>query len=402
MEASARTSGGQRRPAEPAPHGLDRRRRDAGSPRRGDRRRWRRPGHDRRPVQRPRQRRELEAGHRALRTRPGSPTAGRRAQHHHGRRHGRRPSGDRRQRPPVGSVHRRVRRIHPPLRLPRAGRGRPHRARLGRGPDVRHLAGAFDARPEAERVTRCAREAGIRFTDPPRTDRPRLAGSPDAGALRLGARPGAAVHRDARTHQGGLGVGHASPATSAAGHRRRAGGSRPPEAGRGLRLLHLPRGRADGQGQGGARPRRSRHAAQAAASQGRGVHPAQRLGGRGHTHQEGAATTAKKLSGLGVSAGTATGTARIVMNTEAAFARDIEPGEILVAPFTDTPWTPLFIPAAAVVVETGGMLSHAATVAREFGIPCVVLVEDATRAIRDGDTITVDGATGTVTIVRRA
>lgn len=118
--------------------------------------------------------------------------------------------------------------------------------------------------------------------------------------------------------------------------------------------------------------------------------------------KKGAATKSKKLSGLGVSAGTATGTARIVMNTEAAFARDIQPGEILVAPFTDTPWTPLFIPAAAVVVETGGMLSHAATVAREFGIPCVVLVEDATRVIRDGDTITVDGAAGTVTVVRRA
>jgi rifampicin phosphotransferase len=117
--------------------------------------------------------------------------------------------------------------------------------------------------------------------------------------------------------------------------------------------------------------------------------------------RKGAASTSKKLSGLGVSAGVATGTARIVMNTEAAFARDIAPGEILVAPFTDTPWTPLFIPAAAVVVETGGMLSHAATVAREFGIPCVVLVEDATRAIRDGDTVTVDGAAGTVTIVRR-
>ena len=48
------------------------------------------------------------------------------------------------------------------------------------------------------------------------------------------------------------------------------------------------------------------------------------------------------------------------------------------------------------------MLSHAATVAREFGIPCVVLVEDATRIIHDGDTVTVDGATGTVTIERRA
>ncbi len=113
-------------------------------------------------------------------------------------------------------------------------------------------------------------------------------------------------------------------------------------------------------------------------------------------------STAKTLTGMGVSAGTATGTARIILNTEAAFARDIEPGDVLVAPFTDTPWTPLFIPAAAVVVETGGMLSHAATVAREFGIPCVVLVDDATRIIREGDTVTVDGATGTVTINRRA
>ena len=112
----------------------------------------------------------------------------------------------------------------------------------------------------------------------------------------------------------------------------------------------------------------------------------------------GAVGRGKKLTGLGVSAGVATGTARVILNTEAAFAREIEPGDILVAPFTDTPWTPLFIPAAAVVVETGGMLSHAATVAREFGIPCVVLVKDATRRIKDGATVTVDGAAGTVTI----
>lgn len=110
----------------------------------------------------------------------------------------------------------------------------------------------------------------------------------------------------------------------------------------------------------------------------------------------------KSLSGLGVSAGVATGRARIILNTEAAFEREIEPGDILVAPFTDTPWTPLFIPAAAVVVETGGMLSHAATVAREFGIPCVVLVHDATRIIGDGDTVTVDGAAGTVKVVKKA
>ncbi len=114
------------------------------------------------------------------------------------------------------------------------------------------------------------------------------------------------------------------------------------------------------------------------------------------------AIASESLTGLGVSGGTATGRARIILNTEAAFEREIEPGDILVAPFTDTPWTPLFIPAAAIVVETGGMLSHAATVAREFGIPCVVLVHDATRIINEGDTIAVNGATGTVKVVKRA
>lgn len=116
--------------------------------------------------------------------------------------------------------------------------------------------------------------------------------------------------------------------------------------------------------------------------------------------KKGNVSRSKRLTGLGVSAGVATGRARIILNTEAAFARDIEPGDILVAPFTDTPWTPLFIPAGAVVVETGGMLSHAATVAREFGIPCVVLVKDATRIIHEGDLVTVDGAAGTVSISR--
>jgi phosphohistidine swiveling domain-containing protein len=115
------------------------------------------------------------------------------------------------------------------------------------------------------------------------------------------------------------------------------------------------------------------------------------------------ATTASELAGLGVSvgAGPVTGTARIIPSAEAGLARDIKPGEILVAPFTDAPWTPLFITAGAVVVETGGVLSHAATVAREFGIPAVVMVKGATTSIADGDRVTVDGAAGTVTIVRR-
>ena len=62
----------------------------------------------------------------------------------------------------------------------------------------------------------------------------------------------------------------------------------------------------------------------------------------------------KSLTGIGVSGGVATGRARIILNAEAAFEREIEHGDILVAPFTDTLWTPLFIPAAAIVVETGG------------------------------------------------
>lgn len=104
------------------------------------------------------------------------------------------------------------------------------------------------------------------------------------------------------------------------------------------------------------------------------------------------------LQGLGVSAGVATGRAHIVLSAEAAAEADIAPGEILVAPFTDAPWTPLFWPAAAVVTETGGLLSHAATVAREYGIPAVVGVAGATRAIPPGALVTVDGGSGTVTI----
>jgi phosphohistidine swiveling domain-containing protein len=116
------------------------------------------------------------------------------------------------------------------------------------------------------------------------------------------------------------------------------------------------------------------------------------------------AAAADDLTGLGVSVGNGpvTGTARIIPSAEAGLARDIEPGDILVAPFTDAPWTPLFVVAGAVVVETGGVLSHAATVAREFNIPAIVMVKDATSLIGDGDTVTVDGAAGTVTVVTRA
>jgi pyruvate,water dikinase len=111
-----------------------------------------------------------------------------------------------------------------------------------------------------------------------------------------------------------------------------------------------------------------------------------------------AAPGSAELTGMGVSAGNATGRARVITSAAAAEETDLQPGEILVAPFTDAAWTPLFVPAAAVIVETGGMLSHAATVAREYGIPAVVAVRGATSLIRDGQTVSVDGAAGKVSL----
>jgi pyruvate,water dikinase len=74
----------------------------------------------------------------------------------------------------------------------------------------------------------------------------------------------------------------------------------------------------------------------------------------------------------------------------------LEPGEVLVAPSTDPGWTPLFLTAGALVMEMGGMMSHGAVVAREYGIPAVVGVPDATGRISTGDQVTVDGSAGTV------
>jgi pyruvate,water dikinase len=106
------------------------------------------------------------------------------------------------------------------------------------------------------------------------------------------------------------------------------------------------------------------------------------------------------LSGIGVSGGLARGRARVV--TDPADPRGLEPGEILVAPLTDPAWTPLFLAAAAVVVDVGALQSHAAIVARELGVPAVVSVEHASKRIRDGDELEVDGSRGTVTLLSRA
>jgi phosphohistidine swiveling domain-containing protein len=100
------------------------------------------------------------------------------------------------------------------------------------------------------------------------------------------------------------------------------------------------------------------------------------------------------LRGDPVSPGIARGRARIVLDP--ALDGKLEAGEILVAPHTDPGWTPLFLRAAAVVTEVGGALSHGAVVAREFGLPAVANVTDATRILRNGEMIEVDGDRGEI------
>jgi pyruvate,water dikinase len=102
------------------------------------------------------------------------------------------------------------------------------------------------------------------------------------------------------------------------------------------------------------------------------------------------------LSGTPGSHGTATGPARIVLGP-ADFSR-VCPGDILVCPFTDPAWTPMLRVAAGVVTEIGGVLSHAAIVARERHIPAVLGAPHATTTLRDGTRVTINGSTGTVTM----
>ena len=99
------------------------------------------------------------------------------------------------------------------------------------------------------------------------------------------------------------------------------------------------------------------------------------------------------LTGSPASAGTVTARARVILDPQGA---RLEAGEILVAPSTDPGWTPLFLTAGGLVMEMGGPNSHGAVVAREYGIPAVVGVPDATVRIVTGQSITVDGAAGTV------
>jgi pyruvate,water dikinase len=102
------------------------------------------------------------------------------------------------------------------------------------------------------------------------------------------------------------------------------------------------------------------------------------------------------LVGLPVSAGTVEGRARVILDMAEA---DLAPGDILVTTYTDPSWTPLFVAITGLVTEVGGLMTHGAVIAREYGVPAVVGVEQATRLIRDGQRIRVHGTDGYVEIL---
>jgi pyruvate,water dikinase len=112
---------------------------------------------------------------------------------------------------------------------------------------------------------------------------------------------------------------------------------------------------------------------------------------------EGFDSGSKILTGLAVSSGEATGPARVVLRSDTT--EQVLPGEILVAPFTDPGWTPYFVRAKAIVMDMGGLLSHGSIIAREYGIPAVANVGPATRIIRTGQRLHVDGNKGEVRIL---
>jgi pyruvate,water dikinase len=102
------------------------------------------------------------------------------------------------------------------------------------------------------------------------------------------------------------------------------------------------------------------------------------------------------LVGLAVSAGTIEGRARVILDMADA---GLEAGDILVTAYTDPSWTPLFVAIKGLVTEVGGLMTHGAVIAREYGLPAVVGVEHATRLIPDGQRIRVHGTDGYVEIL---
>jgi pyruvate,water dikinase len=102
------------------------------------------------------------------------------------------------------------------------------------------------------------------------------------------------------------------------------------------------------------------------------------------------------IVGLAVSSGVIEGRARVLFSMEDA---DLEEGDILVTPFTDPSWTPLFVAIKGLVTEVGGLMTHGAVIAREYGLPAVVGVENATKLIQDGQRIRVHGTEGYVEVL---
>lgn len=123
------------------------------------------------------------------------------------------------------------------------------------------------------------------------------------------------------------------------------------------------------------------------------------LTGDGRAFYEGLGAQAADggLAGSPVSPGVATGRVRVVFDPHIT---RLEPGEILVCPGTDPAWTPLFLAAGGLITEVGGMMTHGSVVAREYGIPAVVGVHDATRRLSTGQLVRLDGTTGAIAILQ--
>ena len=123
------------------------------------------------------------------------------------------------------------------------------------------------------------------------------------------------------------------------------------------------------------------------------------LVGDGRAFYEGlgaTATVGEALTGSPVSPGIAEGVVRVVLDPHVT---QLLPGEILVCPGTDPAWTPLFMAAAGLVTEVGGMMTHGSVVAREYGIPAVVGVHQATIRLKTGQRIRIDGTQGTIAVL---
>lgn len=116
----------------------------------------------------------------------------------------------------------------------------------------------------------------------------------------------------------------------------------------------------------------------------------------GRAFHEGISAGNSELGGMGVSPGVAEGAVRVVLDPRTT---QLHPGEILVCPGTDPAWTPLFLAAAGLITEVGGLMTHGSVVAREYGLPAVVGVHDATTRLADGQRVRIDGTSGAIELL---